>query len=146
MTRPPPNSPPFPYPTLFRPRVQAGCKWANQPPPPPAPRGGPAHPRLCPIVHRTAEELRPVEQGLDDVGHATPAHQADEHELQPLGQAVTMLDCAETHQRPSPRSAASPRSSRPRAAPSAAETVTSQRASSELPARSSAPRSSSVTV
>ena len=25
-------------------------------------------------------------------GHATPAHQADEDQLQPLGQAVTMLD------------------------------------------------------
>src|SRR3989442_1114857 len=45
----------------------------------------------------------------------------------------------------SPRSAASPRSSRPKAAPSAADTVTSKRTSSEVPARCSAPRSSSVT-
>src|SRR5207249_9714871 len=60
---------------------------------------GPTHHRLRPVAHRPPEELRPVEQRLDDVGHAAPAHQPDEHELQPLRQAVTVFDGAETHRR-----------------------------------------------
>src|SRR5205085_567911 len=112
-----------------------------------APGRGAAHHRLRPLAHRPTEELRPIEQRLDDVGHAPPAYHADERELEPLGQAMTVLDGAEAHQSgSSPRSAAMPRSSRPRAAPSAAETVTSKRASSEWPARWSAARSSSVTL
>src|SRR5437667_93549 len=100
-----------------------------------------------PGAHRAAEEFRPIEQRLDDVRHATPTHQADEHELEPLRQALTVLHCAEPHQSgSSPRNAASPRSSLPRAAPSAAATVTSNRASSELPARCRATTSASVTV
>src|SRR5207249_671249 len=54
-----------------------------------APFRRPAHHRLRPVAHRATEELRPVEQRFDDVGHATPTHQADEEELEPLRQAMT---------------------------------------------------------
>src|SRR5256884_2318232 len=130
MIRRPPRSTLFPYTTLFR-----------------SPFRRPAHHRLRPVAHRAPEELRAVEQRLDDVGHPTPTHQPDEDELEPLRQAMTMFDCTEAHQSgSSPRSAASPRSSRPSAAPSAAETVISKIASSELPARCRAVRSSSVSL
>src|SRR5207247_9060328 len=51
------------------------------------------------VAHRAAEELRTVEQRLDHVGHATPAHQADEQELEPLGPPMTMLDRGQAHRR-----------------------------------------------
>src|SRR6266571_4264878 len=135
--------------------VQAGGERGKQLPLAHAPRRGPAHHRLRPVAHRAAEEFRPVEQRLYDVGNPTHAHHADEHELQALRQSVAVLDGGEAHQRCScvpplraaergtggeddARSALSPRWSRPTAAPSAADTVTSKRRSSELPARLSA--------
>src|SRR5207245_1210067 len=56
-------------------------------------------------------------------------------------QPVVLLFVSQGHR----RSAASASSRRPNGAPSAAETVISKRASSEVAARCSAPRSSSVT-
>src|SRR2546429_2307899 len=61
MIRRPPRSTLFPYTTLFR-----------------SPFRRPAHHRLRPVAHRAPEELRAVEQRLDDVGHPTPTHQPDE--------------------------------------------------------------------
>src|SRR2546426_513201 len=108
---------------------------------------GRPHVRLGPGAHRAAEEFRPVKERLHYVRHTAPAHQGDEDELQALRQAMAVLHRAESHYSgSSPRSAASPRSSRPSAAPSAAATVTSKRASSELPERCSAAMSPSVTV
>src|SRR5207244_4535453 len=60
--------------------VQARGERGKQLPLAHAPRRGPAHHRLRPVAHRAAEEFRPVEERLYDVGNATHAHHADKHE------------------------------------------------------------------
>src|SRR5512145_817854 len=126
--------------------VEFGCERGEELPFAHAPLRRAAQHGLRPFAHRPSPELGAVQDRFDDVGDPAAAEHADEPELEPFLESMSMLYAGEAHQSGSaPRSAATPRSSRWSAAPTAAATVISKSASSEYPARCSAWTSPSVT-
>src|SRR5436305_12125439 len=122
--------------------IAARGEGGEELPLPDAPRRRPAQDPLDPPAVGPAEDLRPVQEGADDVrqpGPDLPTHDGKEQALDPLP-APHLL---QPHRAP-PRRTARPRSSRARPAHTAALTATSKTSSSEQPARSRAATSASV--